>query len=486
MEQQRAKEKYICILVIALFAVLIGLRLFYRLGDIGLQDEDEAWHAVNAYEMYHDHRLVIHSFAGEVDYYNTKPPLGLWAMMASFSVFGVSMFSMKFASALFAFLTFTVLCTFLAEKYSLRAAAVFSAAFLSLGICYNYHMFRNGNFDSLFAFLFTLAVLALYGARKDNRFVIAFGFLVGLAFLTKAQHAGVIFLIGVLYIPALRGNWKWRNFFGAAAAGAFPVAVWAVRRYRFDSLKFFQAMAGEVDGETRSGLQLEYLADLIREPVIVALLVVAAAYFAAAFFLHRTKRGEGDALFWLWFAFPVVFNILIGSFHVWYIYPSYIAAAFLLGIYADRLPDILPDKMAKAGILVAAVMLVVSAGFGALHIAEYKNAGLSGGPSMGYFNDLREFKQKHGDRYDGSRIYIQNLSRYEESRQIDFWHDDLVCYSDYLCDFSCREGGVEAWLSDEEALLVLNKDLWSEYEGVLTGYVILQDNGYLYFSHDRY
>ncbi len=58
-----------------------------------------------------------------------------------------------------------------------------------------------------------------------------------------------------------------------------------------------------------------------------------------------------------------------------------------------------------------------------------------------------------------------------------------------MVDWQCLDGGVEGFLNDESTephVLILSESLWDQYSGVLTGYVILQDNGYLIFSSEKY
>lgn len=52
-----------------------------------------------------------------------------------------------------------------------------------------------------------------------------------------------------------------------------------------------------------------------------------------------------------------------------------------------------------------------------------------------------------------------------------------------------RHGGVEGFLNDTDSnvhVLVPSSSLWDHYSTELTGYMILQDNGYLIMSSERY
>ena len=83
--------------VILLLLTVIGilLALFYRLDASGLADTDEEWHATNAWEMFQSENWTINTHFGSVDYFNSKPPLNLRAILLSFHLLGVSFFSFK-------------------------------------------------------------------------------------------------------------------------------------------------------------------------------------------------------------------------------------------------------------------------------------------------------------------------------------------------------------------------------------------------------
>ena len=56
-------------------------------------------------------------------------------------------------------------------------------------------------------------------------------------------------------------------------------------------------------------------------------------------------------------------------------------------------------------------------------------------------------------------------------------------------DWQCMDGGVEEFLNDTDSnvhVFVLSSSLWDHYSTELTGHVILQDNGYLIMSSERY
>ena len=90
----------------------------------------EARHGVNGYEMYKNHNYIVNTYNYENDYFNLKPPLSYWGIILGFKLFGVSIFSMRFYSALSLLLTFLVVGYYMHRHYG-KIAAVSSMLFSS-------------------------------------------------------------------------------------------------------------------------------------------------------------------------------------------------------------------------------------------------------------------------------------------------------------------------------------------------------------------
>ena len=73
----------------ALALLLAGLfyLCFFKLGVKYVDPWDEARHGVNAYEMLHGGSMVQSTYLRMADYYNLKPPLSMWCIMAGLSLF---------------------------------------------------------------------------------------------------------------------------------------------------------------------------------------------------------------------------------------------------------------------------------------------------------------------------------------------------------------------------------------------------------------
>src|SRR6188768_1424448 len=70
--------------------MLAILNLGFRLDREVVTTWDESLYATSAAEMVKSGNWLVTTFHGEVDYYNTKPPLNVWLIAASFKAFGIN------------------------------------------------------------------------------------------------------------------------------------------------------------------------------------------------------------------------------------------------------------------------------------------------------------------------------------------------------------------------------------------------------------
>src|SRR5689334_24951119 len=82
------------VLALALF------NLTFRIGRESVGEWDESLYALTAWEMLRSDSYVATTFHGVLDYYNSKPPLNVWLVATSFSVFGVNLTALRVWSVL--------------------------------------------------------------------------------------------------------------------------------------------------------------------------------------------------------------------------------------------------------------------------------------------------------------------------------------------------------------------------------------------------
>jgi len=96
-----------------------------------------------------EHQWIGHTFRGELDYYNTKPPLNFWLIAVSFKLFGVSLISLRLASVIAALATVSVLMWWVRRRVG-EANALFGGLVLSTMFAFFYvHACRTANTDAL-------------------------------------------------------------------------------------------------------------------------------------------------------------------------------------------------------------------------------------------------------------------------------------------------------------------------------------------------
>lgn len=64
---------------------------------------------------------------------------------------------------------------------------------------------------------------------------------------------------------------------------------------------------------------------------------------------------------------------------------------------------------------------------------------------------------------------------------------EFITLFDIYEDIICLDWGAESFLGEEDALIVLEKDLWDSYANLLTGYFTVEDSaGYFLFNSKTY
>lgn len=383
------KERIFQLLCVCLFAWLAFL-CFYKLDVKYVDPWDEARHGVNAYEMLKQGSLVKSTYLYQTDYYNLKPPLSMWSIMLSMVLFGKSVWTLRLASVIcYLCLALCVVC-FARKRYG-RLPALFSLALLCANTTpFIAHMVRAGDADSLYVLLFSLAMICMLQIRDDHRKLYLCGFLFALAFLTKSFHAGLIAVIGGLYL-LLTGLFKKIRLkeyvFFILSFGA-PVGLWVIARLCTDGTAFLKEMwLTDVLGRSQSGFGSNeagffyyfsyYLGNMSGKVpvyrVVLCLLLVSCLILAVMSFVqkHRTKHGaDGNGTksvkddmigFSLWILIPALAFSVVRTKLLWYEYPAITALLITAGIAAGLVCE---KKMLPVGIRVAlGAMLLVTAGY---------------------------------------------------------------------------------------------------------------------------
>ena len=161
-------------LAIDLLVILIFgfLAFFFRLGALPIVLWDEAREAINALEMHRSGDLLITTYRGWPDLWNTKPPLVIWLEAASFDLFGVSELALRIPSAVAAMLTTVIVYGFARSVSASRYVGLLSALVLMATPGFvGEHVARTGDYDSVLVLFYTATVVAVWMAVRTSEAV---------------------------------------------------------------------------------------------------------------------------------------------------------------------------------------------------------------------------------------------------------------------------------------------------------------------------
>ena len=182
--------------------VLLGIAyfpLFHKLDVWSLRKWDEARNAVGAINMIQSGDYLVRQYNGNLDTWETKPPLLLWFQAVSIKVFGANMFAIRLPSALstlFLLLSILFFCGKILNDY--RAGFWAALALLVSDGFIKAHVSRTGDHDALLSSWLILSVFYFYKYLIDNKLknILAATFFTFLAVMTKS-------VIGLMFLPAL-------------------------------------------------------------------------------------------------------------------------------------------------------------------------------------------------------------------------------------------------------------------------------------------
>jgi 4-amino-4-deoxy-L-arabinose transferase-like glycosyltransferase len=234
--------------VLALAAFNVGYRLHLEF----LTDWDEALYATSAWEALTRGNWIATTYLGEIDYYNSKPPLNVWLIALTIKAFGPGLLALRLVSAASAWATVAVLVFWTRRLFG---AAVALGSGIVLGTMFGFlhvHSGRSANADALFTLLILLTVVALWAAPRTRWALTALGPLLAGAFLLKGTGVmlpGIV--IGTVVVirsivrapgPPAAGRRGWAPIVTACVLFLAPVGAWAAARWSQDGTAFFRRM----------------------------------------------------------------------------------------------------------------------------------------------------------------------------------------------------------------------------------------------------
>ena len=335
------------VLAIAVLA-LAAFNLTYRLGLESVEEWDESLYATTAWEMLQSGQLVGTTFGGDLDYYNSKPPLNVWLIAASFAVFGVNLVALRIVSAVAAWLTVLALQIWTRRLFgptvALLASLVLSTTFGFLHL----HAGRSGNPDALMTLLILLTVITLSAAQRQPWQRAWLGPILAGVFLLKGMAVLMplaIVLIAEVWTRAPRPAWK--PVMVAAVLFVMPAATWAGARWQVDGWQFFDRMfyqdfvaLASTAVEERTGGVLYYLDIMFRHQYDWLLAAAGAALLTRgswsrvrrAVRVSLEQRHPTAVLIAAWALGTLLVPTLVQTKLFWYLNPFYPLFAVLVGL----------------------------------------------------------------------------------------------------------------------------------------------------------
>ena len=446
----------------SLILVFTAFLCLYKLGVKYVDPWDEARHGVNAVEMLKSHNLIKSTYLYETDYYNLKPMLSMWLIMAFMKIFGMNVLGLRLPSVCCYLLLSVITGNFVRNRYG-RVPALFSMMFLAANTTpFLAHMVRSGDADSLFVLLFSIAMFAMISLKERPDRLWIPGLSVSLAFLTKSFHAGIIAVIGIVFllfsglIRKIRAR-DWLRFFSAAL---LPVGLWGLLRYQTDGTLFFRRMwetdvlrrtaEGFGSNEAGPGYYFSYYLGSMSGSLQVYL--VALVLLIAGCVLILSKNGGLKALknsdvlaFALWILVPAVAFSAVRTKLLWYVYPAVtallIAAAVVLGRVVN---DAKQNRYLREGIWFAGMLTALFYSVRLLLI--FHNYGIDGNQVNAFQQTIAltaKIPETHG------RIVYRALTE-ADGETVSNWAQQDVFVAEAYGDYFCRNGGFEEILPELE------------------------------------
>ncbi len=223
-----------------LFLAVCYFPLFLHLDSLPLYIYDESRLAMNALEMSEHMNLMVPTFEGKPDMWNTKPPLMVILQMFCMKVLGYNELAVRLPAALSG-LGIIFLLLYFSHKVLHN---VLIGVFASLVLISNHgfiirHVTRTGDYDTLLCFWILLYLMSffvwLYKSEPEgrNKYLWITALSVALAVLTKSV-AGLIplpVLLGfVIYEKKLLDLLKNPHFYSSMFTGLFLILAYYLGR----------------------------------------------------------------------------------------------------------------------------------------------------------------------------------------------------------------------------------------------------------------
>ncbi|PJI09784.1 MULTISPECIES: ArnT family glycosyltransferase [Clostridium] len=441
------EKYYFPILIISLIIPIFNL--FYKLSLGTIQDWDEARHGITAFEMIKNNNFLISTYGYKIDYYNFKPPLGMWMIALSYKIFGYNLFSLRLFSTLSSFFTVLIVSKILKDRIS-KLASIVGLIILSTNYLFIiWHTGRTGDFDAGLTLLFTLLIYFLL--KIDNsikNFYIA-GFIFSMAFLLKSYATlQIIAVVGlILLITGKLFKITFKEYLIFFACSFIPIFIWAGLRYNFDGTKFLKSMitydllarsTSTIEGH--SGSITYYLKYFVRNNYYITFYI--AFIVPIYIFTNKLKINLQNNRFMkisilVWALVPFILFSLSKSKLIWYINGIYPALTILLAWMTNSL---IKNKAVSSNLKYFVCFILISCSICGEFSIVHKINTSSMPASQNVLIDL-----KNKEDLKNSTIYT------------DEWSQSNMFITEVLCNLNPKESSKDNFVNNKvKGLYLLN------------------------------
>ena len=473
-----------CLVYVVLSAVFLFLT-FYRLGEKSVFSWDEARHGISAYEMLQNDNYIINTYNYNKDLWNLKPPLSFWLEAISFKLLGYSVFAFRFPSAVCFSVLFFSLCGFLHRNYGFLSSVIFMLMFSAFGDLFFEHFGRSGDADAYFNLFFVYTFLFLFYLNKTGKFLYLYlsGLMFSLGFLSKSFHAVILIAVIVAYVVLSRQIFRLRLYQYAVffLCAVLPIGIWMAFRYSYDGMTFLGSMFGVDVMERTQVLQQVgiwvFLEKILRYRIVQIILAVNGITAVVLFFGKKIKRSDFfNGTFILYFCtliIPTAFYVIAQAINFWYYFPSFLAllitGAVLFGKAADTVLSSKKTVWITSGILFSLMVTAFLTRFIILNIHMTQTFTFNAQQSA-----LKTLVDRNGS-YGGLKTYIVTDNPYFGG-YADTWEQCDILVAELYCDAKCRDGGVNAFLQEKNAVLFISENNYQKFQDKFVACKVIAQN----------
>lgn len=473
-------QKYYWFLFVIL-TLFIGFLCFYNLGISPVKDWDEARHGVSAYEMLKNNEFIINTYNYSNDYWNLKPILSFWGIIISFKLFGISVFSLRFTSAISLFLTAILIGIFMKNRYGKLQSLTTLFLFSCMKRLFLSHIGRHGDSDSLFILFFTLSMLYMFKI-EEKRFSLYFcGFFFSLAFLTKSWHAFSIVAIGGAYLllTGLIRKINLSQWIYFILSFTIPIGSWIICRLIKDGPKFLIEMvrydliersSRPIEGHV--GDKLYYFRYLLEPNKILMILIIIITLIGIYIYRNKYFYVKNDVLaFLLWISIPFIIFTKAETKLGWYIVPIIIpiimvTSIIIINMIIDNKIHILFKNLVFFSFLFSILIYNLHMVYEVIYVdrTPYENFMLE---------DIKEYSQ-----INGKKAYLELEDNNGE------WSQSKLFIAEISSDLICQSGGIDSFIKEtDSSALIISRDKFIENNLSLNNFDIIYNNDEFYLLY---